>query len=136
MKVLVAQSCPTLCDPTDCSLPASSIHGIFQARILDGQPFTSSGDLPNPGIEPRSPASQADFFLLSEPLGKTYKYIYRSTYCITVVVKSLQGNTALEDPGSLFWEVYSFQSGCILIFLGISCIRFYEFQMILKVLGY
>ena len=31
----VAQSCPTLCDPMYCSLPGSSIHGIFQARILD-----------------------------------------------------------------------------------------------------
>ena len=31
----VAQSCPTLCDPIDCSLPGSSIHGIFQARILE-----------------------------------------------------------------------------------------------------
>ena len=29
------QSCPTLCDPMDCSLPGSSIHGIFQARILE-----------------------------------------------------------------------------------------------------
>ena len=34
-KVLVAQSFPTLCDPIDCSLPVSSIHGILQARILD-----------------------------------------------------------------------------------------------------
>ena len=31
----VAQSCPTLCDPMDYSLPGSSIHGIFQARILE-----------------------------------------------------------------------------------------------------
>ena len=31
----VAQSCPTLCDPVDCSLPDSSIHGIFQARVLE-----------------------------------------------------------------------------------------------------
>ena len=29
-----AQSCPTLCDPMDCSLPGSSVHGIFQTRIL------------------------------------------------------------------------------------------------------
>ena len=29
------QSCPTLCDPMDCSLPGSSVHGIFQARILE-----------------------------------------------------------------------------------------------------
>ena len=31
----VVQSCPTLCDPMDCSLPGSSAHGIFQARVLD-----------------------------------------------------------------------------------------------------
>ena len=31
----VTQSCPTLCDPMDCSLPGSSIHGIFQARVLE-----------------------------------------------------------------------------------------------------
>ena len=31
----VAQSCPTLSDPTDCSLPVSSVHGIFQARVLE-----------------------------------------------------------------------------------------------------
>ena len=31
----VAQSCPTLCGPVDCSLPGSSIHGIFQARVLE-----------------------------------------------------------------------------------------------------
>ena len=31
----VSQSCPTLCDPTDCSLPGSSIHEIFQAKVLE-----------------------------------------------------------------------------------------------------
>ena len=34
-KVLVAQLCPALCDPMDCSLPDSSVHGIFQTRILE-----------------------------------------------------------------------------------------------------
>ena len=34
MKVLVAQSCPTLCDPMEYSPPASSVHGILQVRIL------------------------------------------------------------------------------------------------------
>ena len=34
-KSEVAQLCPTLCDPMDCSLPGSSIHGIFQARVLE-----------------------------------------------------------------------------------------------------
>ena len=35
MKVLVTQSCPTLCNSMDCSLPGSSVHGILQARILE-----------------------------------------------------------------------------------------------------
>ena len=34
MKVKVTQSCPALCDPMDCSLPGSSVHGMLQARIL------------------------------------------------------------------------------------------------------
>ena len=125
----VAQSCLTLCDPVDCKLPVSSVHGIFQARILeqvaisfsrgsswprDGtgiscglalasrfftaeppgkssdslqshglySPWNSSGqntgvdsrsllqgNLPNPGIEPRSPTLQADS-LPAEQSGK------------------------------------------------------------------
>ena len=39
---LVAQSCPTLCDPMDCSLPGSSVHGILQARILERVAMPSS----------------------------------------------------------------------------------------------
>ena len=35
VKSEVTQSCPTLCDPIDCSLPASSVHGVFQAKILE-----------------------------------------------------------------------------------------------------
>ena len=39
----VAQSCPTLCNPMDCSLPGSSIHGIFQARVLEWGAIAFSG---------------------------------------------------------------------------------------------
>ena len=49
-----------------CSQPGASIHRIFQARVLSGLPFPSPGDLPNAGIEPGSPALQADA-LPSEP---------------------------------------------------------------------
>ena len=63
----VNQSCPTLCNPVDCSLPGSSVHGILQARILEWVAISFSRDLPNPGIEPGSPALQADA-LPSEPL--------------------------------------------------------------------
>ena len=41
----VAQSCLTLCDPMDCSPPGSSIHGIFQARVLEWGSITFSGIL-------------------------------------------------------------------------------------------
>ena len=52
--------CPSLCHPMDCSLPGSSVHGIFQARILEWVAISSSGDLPNPEIELQSHTLQAD----------------------------------------------------------------------------
>ena len=69
MLCLVAQLCPTLCNPMDSSPPGSSVHGILQARILEWVPRPSPGDLPNPGIEPGSLVLQADF-LPAEPQGK------------------------------------------------------------------
>ena len=62
----VAQSCPTLCNPMNCSLPASPSMGFSRQGYWSGLPFPSPGDLPNPGIEPGSPALQADT-LPSEP---------------------------------------------------------------------
>ena len=67
--VLVAQLCPTLCDPVDCSSPGSSVHGILQAKILEWVAIPSSRDLPDPGIKPRTPTLQAGS-ILSEPPGK------------------------------------------------------------------
>ena len=61
--VKVAQLCLTLCDPMDYT-----VHGI-QARYRSGEPSPSPGDLPNPGIDPRSPALQADS-LPAEPQEK------------------------------------------------------------------
>ena len=60
----VPQSCLTLCNPMDCSLQGSSVHGIFQARILEWLPLPSPGYLPDPGTEPGSPALQADSYHL------------------------------------------------------------------------
>ena len=61
MHVVVAQLCPTLCDPMDCS--------SWQA-YWSGLPCPSPGHLPNPGIEPGSLALPADS-LPSAPLGKS-----------------------------------------------------------------
>ena len=66
---LVAQLCPTLCHPMDCSPPGSSVQGILQARNWSGLPRPPPGDSPNPGIEPRSPTLQADS-VPSEPTRK------------------------------------------------------------------
>ena len=71
VKVLVALLClPTLCNPMDWSLPGYSVQGILQARILEWVAISfSRGSIPDPGIEPRSPALQTDS-LPSEPPGK------------------------------------------------------------------
>ena len=63
----VAQSCPTLCDPVDYSPPGSSVRGILQARILEWEACPSPGNLPDPGIEPGSPAPQADALPSEQP---------------------------------------------------------------------
>ena len=53
----VIQSCPTLCNPMDCSPPGSSVHGIFQARTLEWVAISSSRGFPEPEMEPASPES-------------------------------------------------------------------------------
>ena len=60
----VSQSCPTLGDRIDYT-----VHGILKVRILEWVDFPFSGDLPNPQMEPRSPALQADS-LSTEPQGR------------------------------------------------------------------
>ena len=67
---LVVQSCPTLCDPIDSSPPGSSVLGNSPGKNTRECP--PPGDIPNPGIEPRSPTLQADS-LLSEPPGDVSK---------------------------------------------------------------
>ena len=67
VAVLVAQSCLTLCDPMDCSPPwtvacqAPLSMGFSKQEYWSGLPFPFPEDLPDPGIEPRSPALQAEF---------------------------------------------------------------------------
>ena len=69
VKVKGIQLCLTLRNSRDNSLPDSFVHGILQVKILEWVVVSFSRDLPNPGMEPRSPALQVDS-LPSEPLGK------------------------------------------------------------------
>ena len=122
--MFVVQSCLTLCNPMDCSPPGSSVHGIFQAIVLEwiaisfsniyvymymkvksvsgsvmpdslqphglsmefsrqeywnGWSFPSLGDLPDPGIESRSAASQA-VSLVSESYASSIFSFWRPLY--------------------------------------------------------
>ena len=63
-----SHSIVTLCDPTDCSPPGSSVHGILQTRILKWVSIPFSRGLPNPGIKTGSPIPKANS-LPSEPSG-------------------------------------------------------------------
>ena len=65
-----AQSCLTLCDPMDCNLSGSSVHQIFQARILEWTAVSTPEDLPGPGVELVSRVSPtlADRFFSTAPL--------------------------------------------------------------------
>ena len=60
-----AQSCPTFIDPMDCSLPGSSVHGIFQARVLEWVTIPFSRGSPQCRDEPGSFALQEDSYSLS-----------------------------------------------------------------------
>ena len=67
----VTQSCPTLCDPMDCSFPGSSFHGIFQARVLECVAISFFRGSSRLRIEPGSPALREDA-LPSKPPGKPF----------------------------------------------------------------
>ena len=98
VKNEVAQSYPTLCDPTGCSLLDFSIHRIFQTRGLEWVAIPFSRDLPNPGIEPGSPALQTDA-LPSEPPGKPILLLFNSKF--SLYLRTAQENQKLEATGCL-----------------------------------
>ena len=74
MKVLITPPYYTLSNPMVCSLPGSSVQEILQAKILEWVAVPSPLDLPDAGIEPGSPALQADS-LPSEPPGLPLYFI-------------------------------------------------------------
>ena len=78
----VAQLCPTLCDPMDYT-----VHGILQARILEWVVVPSPGYLPNPAIEPRSPALQVDS-LPAESQGKLSIFLQK-ILCVKITFADL-----------------------------------------------
>ena len=83
--VKVTQSCPTVSDYL-------SVHGILQARMLEWVAIPFSRGLPNPGMEPVSPALQAGYLLsdpLGQPLGEGQELLYKQS-CYTELRKGVK----------------------------------------------
>ena len=79
---LVTKSCPTLVTPWTVACQAPLSMGFSRQEYWSGLPFPSAGDLPDPGIKPRSPALQAGS-LPTELQGKPAIYIYTHTHTRT-----------------------------------------------------
>ena len=124
---LVAQSCPTLCDPMDCR-PASLLcpWGFSRQEYWSGLPYSPPGDLPNPGIESRSRALQT-VSLLSEPPRKPKNTGVGSLSLLQGIFPTQGSNPSLshcgwilyqlshkESPRILEWVAYAFSSGIFL----------------------
>ena len=98
--------CPTLCDPTDCNWPVSSIHGTLQTRILEWVAIPFSGDLSNLEIQPRSPALQEDSMMLSTISSSTAPF----SLCLQDFPDSLfHWVSALHIRWSKYWS-FSFSN--------------------------
>ena len=100
-EIEVAQSCPTLCDPMDCSLLGSSVYGIFQARILEwvAMPFSRGSSWPRGQTCVSYSSCTAGRFFTTELLGKpliVLNIIIWKYYYLYMVKPSDQGVTALE----------------------------------------
>ena len=77
VKMLVAQSHPMLCNPMDCNLPGSSVHGILQTRILEWVTMLSSRVSSQPRDQTQVSLIAGEFFTTE---GKPYLYLYTIEY--------------------------------------------------------
>ena len=91
----VAQSCPTLSNPMDCSLPGSSIHGIFQARVLEWGAIAFS-DI---GVGPALTTS----FYLQDPISKCSPILRHCDFNIDILGGCSAHNTKQATEGVHAW---------------------------------
>ena len=90
LQVVELLTCARLfCDPMDCSLPGSSVRWILQTRILEWVAVSFSRGLPNPGIEPTSPALAGGFFT-AEPPGKPSQLSEQQFTCKAVETSAMK----------------------------------------------
>ena len=95
MHVKSLQLCPALCDPMDCSLPASSAHGILQARILKWVAMPSS----RVSSQPRDQTHVSYVFCIGRQVLYHYRHLRSPGYSpATAAAKSRQSCLTLCDP--------------------------------------
>ena len=94
-----AQSCPTLCDPMDCSIPGSSVHGIFQARVLEwvAISFSRGSSRPRDRTRVSCIAGRQTLYQLSHQgsliffsLGSTKFFLCVSSTCMPLTLQTPQ----------------------------------------------
>ena len=115
---LVALSCPTPCDPMDCSPPGSSVHGSLQARTLEWVAMPSSRASSKPGIEPRSPPLQADSLLSYLP-GKPKNTGVGSLSLCHGIFPTQESNWGLQHCRWILYQL-SYQGSPLLIPMKVS----------------
>ena len=103
MPCSIASVCPTLCDPMDYSPPGSSVHGIFQARILEWVAMSSSRDLFHSEVESLSPAS-LNHWAMGEPV---YVYMYTQILITLLKIFFFQELTDISYPRSSLFQTCS-----------------------------
>ena len=99
---LATQSCPTLCNPIAVRLLCP--WGFSRQEHWSGLPFPSPGDLPHPGIEPRSPALQADS-LLSRPPEKPRNIGVDSLSLLQGIFPTQESNRGLLHGRQTFYQL-------------------------------
>ena len=93
VKMLVTQSCPTLCDSLDCSLPGSSVHGILQARILEWVVMPSS----------RGSSHLRNWTQVFCTVGR-FLTIWDTREALDTVVRRLQNTSWNSSPVGIHWD--------------------------------
>ena len=104
---LGTQFCPTLCDLMDCSPQALLSMGFSRQEYCSGYPFPSPGYLPNPEIEPESPALQADSLHLSQEESTKHEcvVVVQSPTCV-----ACQATLSMGFPRQECWSGLPFPS--------------------------